>query len=51
MALLSKVVPPKDRTAFEDCFRTFATGETKPPCRLTGTVCKTSAAWIAGVYG
>ena len=51
MALLSMAVPPEDRAAFEDCFRNFATGEAKPPCPPTGTVCKTSAAWIAGAYG
>ena len=51
MALLSMAVPPKDRAAFEDCFCSFKTGKAKPPCPTTGTVCKTSAAHIAGAYG
>ena len=51
MALLSMAMPPEDWAAFEDRFRTFATGEAKHPCPPTGTVCKTSAAWIPGAYG
>ena len=51
MALLSMAVPPEDRSAFVDRFCSFKTGEAEPACPLTGTVCRTSAAWIAGAYG
>ena len=51
MALLSMAVPPEDRGAFEDRFRSFKTGEVKPTCPSTGTVYRTSAAHIAGAYG
>ena len=51
MALLSMAVPPEDRAAFEDRFRSFKTGIAKPLCPPTGTVCKTRADWIAGAYG
>ena len=51
MALLSMAVPPEDRAALEDRFRSFKTGIAKPLCPPTGTVCKTRAGWIAGAYG
>jgi hypothetical protein len=51
MALLSMAVPPEDRSAFVDRFCSFKTGEAKPACPCTGTVCRTSADWIAGAYG
>ena len=50
-ALLSMAVPPEDRGAFEDCFRSFKAGKAKPPCPLTETVYRTSAAHITGAYG
>ena len=51
MALLSMAVPPEDRAAFEDRFRSFKTGTAKPLCPPTGTVYRTRADWIAGAYG
>jgi hypothetical protein len=51
MALLSMAVPPEDRSAFVDRFCSFKTGEAKPACPYTGTVCRTNADWIAGAYG